>query len=389
MPRKKQRRNRGEGSFYVRKDGRHVWEGMVLGQPKMIYGKTRDDVMAKKDKLFGDLANGLPIIAGKETVGEFMVEWLASIRRGVRPKTYSSYESAARVHIIPTIGEIALTKLRPFDIEEKLLRPLESTAPRTCAYVLVVLRRAFGVAMKWERVRRNVAVLVDMPKYEKPDIHPYDDEEWDRYLAALEGHPYRALFLLGGVLGLRKGEACGLAESAIDFETGHIKIFQQVQRVGFDEKGQKVSGAESLQVLPVKTKKSRRVLRVGPEILAALKEQRRQQLEWRLKAGAYWNNEHGLLFTTRTGSPLDPKSVLDLHYEIVKKAGLRDDVSFHGLRHQAGTNMVASGMDLGKASTVLGHSSIRITGDIYVEPRMTEGDVATIDGNAMRRAAKE
>lgn len=392
MARKKpsrQRRRRGEGSFFIRKDGRHAWEGKILGESHTVYGTSYDDVSAKVAELKSDALNGV-VPAAKGTLAEFLTEWLVTVRRNLRPKTYSSYECTIRVHIIPPIGAIALAKLQPVDIERALQRVEET--PRTCAYVLVVLRRSLGDAVKWERVRRNVANVVSMPKYEKPTIHPYEDDEFDRWLAALEGHAYRAMFLCGATLGLRKGEVTGLSWPNVSFTTNakgeelvQVKITQQVQRVSFDERGQRVTGSDSLQILPVKTKKSRRMLTGGPELAAAMKEMRRLQLEWRMRAGSAWNNPHDLVFTMPNGRMLDPRHALRMHYKIIKQAGTRDDVTFHGLRHQAATDMVAAGMDIHKVSQVLGHSTIRVTSDTYVEPRMTADDVAVLDRNAKRR----
>ncbi len=96
-------------------------------------------------------------------------------------------------------------------------------------------------------------------------------------------------------------------------------------------------------------------------------------------------NEHNLIFTTKRGTPLDERNVLRMHYAVLKAAGLRR-VSFHALRHQAGTDMIAAGLDDRKVMAVLGHSSIRVTKDTYVHPRFSEADAATVDRMAQRRA---
>ena len=53
-------------------------------------------------------------------------------------------------------------------------------------------------------------------------------------------------------------------------------------------------------------------------------------------------------------------------------------ISFHGLRHTAATLLLGAGVDLKLASSRLGHSSVRITGDTYmhVERSMDEDAAA-------------
>ena len=65
------------------------------------------------------------------------------------------------------------------------------------------------------------------------------------------------------------------------------------------------------------------------------------------------------------GTPLDKHNVTRLFKAALKRAGLRESVRFHDLRHAAATLMIEAGVDTKIASARLGHSTTAITQDLY------------------------
>lgn len=113
-----------------------------------------------------------------------------------------------------------------------------------------------------------------------------------------------------------------------------------------------------------KTAKSRRTIRLGAESLRLLKAHRQRQLEQRLLLGPDYL-DYDLVFCTRLGAPLLRRNVIRAFKLALGRAGLPDTVRVHDLRHFAATTMRRAGIDLKSVSERLGHSSIRITGDLY------------------------
>src|SRR6476660_6628355 len=113
------RRGHNEGSIYKREsDGK--WVGSVsLGydshakrQRKVFYGATRREVQLQVNKAVQDYQHGLPVASGKQTVEQFVTQWLEdTVKPNVRPATYRGYEIQVRVHILPALGKLLLTKL--------------------------------------------------------------------------------------------------------------------------------------------------------------------------------------------------------------------------------------------------------------------------------------
>jgi Phage integrase family len=104
------------------------------------------------------------------------------------------------------------------------------------------------------------------------------------------------------------------------------------------------------------------------------------QAEEREAAQEAWETE-GHVFTMEDGRPLNPAYVTRLFQKIRRQGELLPELTFHGLRHCAGSLWLASGVDISIVSKLLGHSSISVTADIYAHMLKGVGQQA-VDGAA-------
>jgi integrase len=106
------------------------------------------------------------------------------------------------------------------------------------------------------------------------------------------------------------------------------------------------------------------------ECVTALRAQRAQQLADRKGAGDNWKGTgQGLVFTTKNGTPIEPRN-LNRSFEVLcARAGVRK-VRFHDLRHTCASLLHEQGADARMIMEVLGHSSIRVTMDVYTFVRL-------------------
>ena len=90
------------------------------------------------------------------TVEQFLGRWLEdSVKPTVRPKTYQSYAQMTRLHIVPSLGRMELTKLSPQQVQAWLNRKMSTgLAPRTVSYMRSILRQALEQACRWGLVAR-------------------------------------------------------------------------------------------------------------------------------------------------------------------------------------------------------------------------------------------
>src|SRR5262249_4776115 len=95
---------------------------------------------------------------------------------------------------------------------------------------------------------------------------------------------------------------------------------------------------------------------------------RAAQAEERLKFGGYYRGDLDLVFCKPGGEMLLPSTVTQYVGQLKRAAGLPANVApLHGLRHMHATNLLRAKVDLKTASVRLGHSSIKVTADIYLE----------------------
>jgi integrase len=114
---------------------------------------------------------------------------------------------------------------------------------------------------------------------------------------------------------------------------------------------------------PTKTDQTRRALSLSPSVVEVLRRHRVRELEERLLAGPSWE-DHGLVFTTLRGRPLDAANIRRHFGALLKRAGLPRQ-RFHDLRHGTATILLLKGENLKKVSAALGHSRIGTTADVY------------------------
>lgn len=368
------RRGRGEGSVYQQADGRWAARldlGYVDGKRRrpVFYGKTKREALAKLRAAQAQHAQGLPVTSDRQTVAQYLDQWLKATEPTVRPKTYSGYESIVRVRVVPHIGRRRLAKLTALDVQ-RLYADLEATglSKRSIHHTHRVLKRALKQAVLWDLIGRNPCDGATPPRPDRARMQPLTQAQANQFLEATRDHRHAALYVLALTTGMRQGELLGLRWDAIDLEGGRLQVRQTLQR-------QRDKG---LVFSEPKTARSRRTIMLSQRAVAALREHRRQN-EQRLKLGSEWDDQN-LVFANPTGGPLDPSWQTAVFKEALKDAGL-PDVRFHDWRHTAATLLLAADTHPKVVSELLGHATITLTLDTYSHliPAMHEQAATTMD----------
>lgn len=104
-----------------------------------------------------------------------------------------------------------------------------------------------------------------------------------------------------------------------------------------------------------------------------------RQAAERLKAGEHWLDEDWIV-ATAWGAPVDPDNFRHRFIALCEKAEIGHWTP-HDARHTAGSLMFAARADLKIVSETLGHSSIRVTSDVYTHqlPKRAGEAAAAID----------
>ena len=163
-----------------------------------------------------------------------------------------------------------------------------------------------------------------------------------RLLDTAAGYRFEAAVILALTYGLRRGEVLGLHWSALDWKAGTLGVTHSVRRIKDRDTS---SGRQTRLVIgELKTPKSRRTLALTPEMVAMFRQHRVCQAEAQMAAGQRWQ-DHGLIFSSETGTPMDPENFSRSFSRLCQRSGL-GHWHPHELRHSGASLMLAQGTPL-------------------------------------------
>jgi len=228
-------------------------------------------------------------------------------------------------------------------------------APRTAFHIRAVLRTVLNAAIP-QLIATNPAAKSRGPDVPDQEMLTLSTEEVGELLNGSQNHRDCPLwsFLVGS--GVRLGEALGLRCSDYDEKTGQLQIRRQVRRV---------DGRYALTEL--KTKGSRRTLRLTGTAPEALERQRQQQAGDRGAAGQKWEDDEvsrSLIFHAATGKPMNGPSINHRLHKALAATRL-PNVRIHDLRRTYPTLALKEGASVLEVSRALGHSKPTVTLNVY------------------------
>jgi integrase len=367
-------RGHNEGSIFKRHDGR--WTAMVSlpgGKRKSFYGATRQEVQRKLAAAQRDLEQGLPIVAERQMLGQYLTEWLLTQQARLRPRSFVRYHDEVYLHTLPTLGHMRLSQLTAQHLERLYADKLaEGFSAASVQHLHAVLHKALADAERLELVPRNVATLARGPRAKRQEMHFFTPEQARIFVRGIQGDPLEAFYVLAINTGMRRGELLALHWSEVHL--GGTAPYLDVKYTLQDERQGRFTFAAP------KTERGRRRVPLNQTSVQTLRTHQAHQEEQRQVLGSVWQ-EQDLVFTTAVGGPLRGNHILQRQFEpLCRRLGL-PRIRLHDLRHTAATLMLVNHQPTETVSKVLGHSTPSITSDIYVHVTsdMTEAAVATLD----------
>lgn len=359
QPNRKRHRVNGDGSVYKRQDG--YWVGAFYARTTtgarkrvVVYGKTLDEARTKLGKVQQQARAGVPVPDEAWKLGPYLQYWLENVvKRSRRPATYALYEMTVRLYLNPGLGHRKLSTLSVANVQQFLNARLgEGDSVRKVHLMRTVLSAALTRAIREEMIVRNVARLVELPELRCRTVRPWSADEARRFLAVSNSDPLHAAFVLLILYGLRRGEVLGLRWGDIDFDAGVVHIQQQLQRI----RGE-------LHLGPVKTHAGQRDLPLLNLARQALEAQIGRQAHYRAYMGSAWP-QTDLVFTTRTGRPVEPRNFVRSFRRICDDNGIRL-ITVHHVRHTVASLLKDLSVPARDAQVILGHSRLAVTLEVY------------------------
>lgn len=332
---------------------------------------TKKDAEKRLAELLHQLDTGSFMKPGKTTVADFLQRWLQDYcKPNLSPRGYERYESVSRVHLIPALGHVPLTALKPEHLQRLYTAKLNSgLAARTVRYQHVILHKALETAMKWGLVARNVADGVDVPRARRTEIQTWDEGEVACFLEAAKGSPYYALFYTNLFTGMRRSELLALRWQDIDSLYGQVSVSRGLHHL--------VDG--SYVFTQPKSVKSRRTISLTPSTSLLLQEHKAKR-EFAHRMLGILSQDSDLVFSTPDGKPLRPNTVSRAWATLAARCGVKV-ISFHAGRHTHASLLLRQNVHPKIVQERLGHSSIAVTLDTYshVTPGLQEAAAQKFD----------
>ena len=371
------------------KNGKDVWTA-VLPLPRGVDGARRQRrftfVGNKKDAekaLITELAaigNGTFVAPDRTTFGQYLTDWLASSRSTFAGKTWERFEGIARVHVIPTLGDVLLQRLTAQHLSKAYAAWRESgLSAQTVIHHHRLLHRVLAQALREGRVRQNVAAIADKPKSTRREMRFLTTEEIARVFAAADGTRFSPLIAIALATGARRGELLGMKWDDVDLARGTVAIRRSLEQTkrGVHEKTPK-SGKS-------------RVIALTAGAIETLRRHRLAEAD-ALGIGRIAGSSY--VFAAPEGGAWRPHLVTDGFRDLGRKAGIVSpptrkrsstragrrasaeaprsqeprrpaEISFHSLRHTCASMLLAQGVHPKVVQEMLGHSSVSITMDLY------------------------
>lgn len=391
------------------KSGAVVWSYVFSGP-----GATRDHqnqitesgFASKKEAMDAEAASRIEeqqkyelAKAGAVTVTSELPKTLAALvlefmrqhaQENLAPKTIERYRECA-AYLSPELTGMALSEITPLHLnrewkrlqasggrtrKDKKPRPMSAKTVRNIAGVV---SSAFGRAIRWGLVTANPCTFSEPPKIQKHKGVALTTTQQDLLIQAASGPWCLSMFLeMDAATGARRGEVLALRWS--DIEDGRVVIGRslcQTFRVVNTPEGKTQRVHDVLEFKTTKTDEIR-VLGLPPETTTSLEAHRQKQAAHRQQYGADYRTDLDLIFANPDGTPLRPDSISATVSALFKRLKIQKPkgAALHLLRHSHGSHMLANGVPLPVVSQRLGHSSVRVTADVYAHAIHGQDDEA-------------
>lgn len=281
---------------------------------------------------------------------QVLEEWLINKKKTTKTTTYYKYLSVIEVNINPILGEIVFKKIKSEDISnffenERVISLSDST--KNLLLIIINSSIKYGVDKKYRKFFPCLKIKIKQPKGRIVYFTKKEQSILEKHIN--DNLNLRNLaILLDLYTGLRIGELCALQWKDIDFINNTISITKTVLRV----KNNDINSSKKTKLIIAnpKTEHSVRTVPIPKFLIEILKQYR---------------SDKDVYIFTNTDKPKDPRALEKYFKDLLSRCGIRNLV-FHALRHTYATRSREAGIDIKILSELLGHSTYKITLDIYV-----------------------
>ena len=312
-------RKRGENSYLIVVSRGYDYEGNRLKSaqktvhpPMELKPKQREKWLQEQAVLFEREVHHTPEPVNKSiTLAKYIDHWLAEVAPKKLAKTTYSRDQQDVRRILPALGHYKLTDLRKEvirDFYEEMRKAPKLTDGKPLSEKSVegihnTLCSILSDAVEEGYLLHNPAWKMYKPQGEKRERPVADEDLVQQLVTALEEQSlkYETYFKLVLATGMRRGEACGVRWSDINWKKRSIHIQRNVVKLSREP----------------------------------------------------------------NGDPMVPTTFTFRFKKILRQNGSPENLNVHSLRHTNASLLIAQGVDVRTVANLLGHSQASTTLDIY------------------------
>jgi integrase len=333
--------------------------------------RTRKEAVEAEAQLQVDLMQNTFIIEKDITFSDFSQEWFKGYSIQVKSSTarirQNEMDNLKKYFNLIKLKDITKKQYQDTLIDLQGKRFATNTIAGIHGTARMIFKKAVELDViktdptQYARPPRKVETLEDIekedevPKYlEKEDLATFLRITHDAGLK----FDY-TIFLVLAYTGLRAGELCALKWADINFEEHTIKI----ARTYYNPKNNIIE----YELLPPKTKSSRRIITVTEKVIKELELHRAKQNKFKMLNRDRWHDKDFVFCIDRyPGYPIYIKMIEIRMARILKIAGLEQSLTPHSLRHTHTSLLAEAGVSLEEIMERLGHSDDDTTRKVYL-----------------------
>jgi len=291
---------------------------------------------------------------------DYLILYLERIAPTIAKNTYGSYKDKVHGRIFEHFHDLGVTvgEVQPGHIEafyRKLSNRFDLEQNSILHYHAIIRKSLQQLYIRQTILSNPADLITNRPERQDYQADFFDEEQINEYLRIVKGTKMELPVLFASLYGLRRSEALGIKDNAINFRNHQLLIRHTVTVATIDNK--------LIEIRENRTK-SRFSLRSMPLVdtveTAILEAMERQKHYEKTLGSAYNKEDRHYLCLDEQGNLLKPGYISRKHSEILE-ANHFPHIRFHDLRHSCATMLLAKGVSLDKIKEWLGHSDIAMT----------------------------
>lgn len=301
---------------------------------------------------------------------EFSERWKEHALAQQKPSSQKVAESHLRAHLVPFFKKMRLDQIGQEDVQSFVTTVGQSLGRHTVLNVLGTLFAILKTARKWGYVVNEIHMIDLAISSARPEIEGrHFTAEQAAAIIERADDPWRTMFAVAGMTGMRPGEVLGLTLDDIDFRERVIHVNRS---------------AWFRQLLAPKTKSSKKPVSMPEPLERMLREY----------LSSWKENPQRLLFATRRGNPYSRNKIVQTRLWPILDALKIPRCGMHAFRHMHATTALALGASPKTVQEQLRHSDVSITMNKYVhsidqaQRESAERIALILDGSGRKNAAK-